>query len=189
MRKFLFSILLAGSANFAQAHTGHGADSFTQGLTHPFAGIDHLLAMFAVGLWAAQQGGRARWQGPLTFVLALAAGGMLGMLGVGLPALENGIALSVMLGGLLVVAVARVHTALALAGIGFFALWHGVAHGLEMPDNASAAAYASGFMLASALLHASGLAIGHGALKVSGMLRMLGAAIAASGAVLLMAAF
>ncbi|TIC87131.1 HupE/UreJ family protein [Crenobacter intestini] len=187
MRKMLLSILLAGAAGLAQAHTGHGTDSFSQGLIHPFAGLDHLLAMFAVGLWAAQQQARARWHGPLAFVLALAAGGALGMAGVVLPMLEGGIALSVMLGGLLVATVTRVPAVLALSGISLFALWHGVAHGLEMPGGASAAAYAAGFMLASAALHAGGLAVGHAALRVTGLLRWLGAAIAASGALLVMA--
>ena len=185
MRKPLLFILLATAAGLAQAHTGHGADGFVHGFGHPFSGLDHLLAMFAVGLWSAQLGGHARWQGPALFVLMLAAGAALGAAGIALPWLESGIALSVLLSGLLVAALARPPRLLAMAAIAAFALYHGVAHGLEMPADASGAAYAAGFMLASALLHIAGVAVGQGTLRSAMLLRALGAAIAASGALLL----
>ena len=174
-------------AAFAQAHPGHGADGFAQGFAHPLHGLDHLLAMLAVGLWAAQLGGRAKWAVPAAFVGAMAVGGALGMAGVGLPLAEPGIAASVLILGLLIAAAVRLPLAAGVALVGGFALCHGYAHGAEMPATAAGAVYALGFAGATALLHGCGF--GLGALMQRGAkaewLRAGGVAISAAGVLLL----
>jgi urease accessory protein len=147
----------------ASAHTGLGETiGFMHGFSHPVGGIDHILAMIAVGLYAAQLGGRALWLVPLTFVAMMAAGGAAGIHGMDLVWVEIGIAASVVVLGL-AVAFGLSLPALAAAGLaGFFAIFHGHAHGVEMPAGASALTYAAGFMLATALLHAGGIAFGFG---------------------------
>jgi urease accessory protein len=173
-------LLIAGAA---EAHTigAHGA-AFAQGLAHPFGGIDHLLAMVAVGLWSAQLGGRALWAVPAAFVAVMALGGLLGMAGAPLPA-ELGVAASLLALGLLVAFAARLPVAGAAALVGAFALFHGHAHGTELPAAASALGYGAGFVLATALLHllgiGAGLALWRGGSR--GWLRAGGAAIAAAG--------
>lgn len=147
----------------AHAHTGVGAaDSFMHGLMHPFGGLDHLCAMVAVGIWAAQTGGRALWAVPLTFVGVMALGGALPLLGIVPPFVEQGIVLSVLLLGVLIAAAVRLPLLAGCMLTGLFALWHGHAHGAEMPALASGLGYASGFMLATALLHAAGIVFGVG---------------------------
>ena len=175
--------LFAGTAS---AHTGnHAASGFAGGLAHPFMGLDHLLAMIAIGLWAAQQGGRALWAIPATFVAAMGLGFVLAGSGLQLPNVEPAIAVSVLMLGLLVAM--RQHAPL-LAGMSIaavFALFHGAAHGLEMPQAASPVLYGLGFMLATACLHGVGLAgnvIGRHAM------RLAGAAIAVTGLALVLAA-
>ena len=149
--------------SFAYAHVGVGeASGFMHGLTHPTSGLDHLCAMLAVGLWAAQMGGRSVWAVPLTFVGVMALGGALPMLGIGLPFVEPGIVLSVLLLGALIAAAVRLPLLSSSSMVGLFALWHGHAHGAEMPELASGIGYALGFMLATALLHAIGIAFGLG---------------------------
>jgi len=151
--------LLAASA--AQAHTGAGSThGFFHGAGHPFGGLDHLLAMVAVGLWAAQLGGRALWAVPLTFVGIMALGGVLGMTGISLPFVEIGILASVLALGVFVAAAVRLPLTWSMALVGFLALFHGHAHGAEMPVDSSGVAYAAGFILATAALHTSGIAIG-----------------------------
>ena len=147
-------------AGLAQAHPGHGGGGFANGFAHPLHGLDHLLAMLAVGLWAAQLGGRAKWAVPACFVGVMVGGGALGMAGVGLPFAEQGIAASVLILGLLIAAAVRLPLAAGLAVAGIFALCHGYAHGAEMPVTAAGAVYAFGFATATALLHACGLGLG-----------------------------
>ena len=149
--------------SFAYAHVGVGdASGFMYGLTHPTGGLDHVCAMLAVGLWAAQMGGRLVWAVPLTFVGVMALGGALPMLGISLPFVEQGIVLSVLLLGVLIAAAVRLPLLLSSSMVGLFALWHGHAHGAEMPELASGIGYALGFMLATALLHAIGIVSGLG---------------------------
>ncbi|MFO1123352.1 MAG: HupE/UreJ family protein [Hyphomicrobiales bacterium] len=155
------SLALAAMAGAAQAHTGHDlASGFAHGFAHPFSGTDHLLAMFAVGLLAANIGGRALWAVPAAFVSMMVAGGVWGLAGMGLPYFEAGIALSVAVLGL---AALRRHSmplvvAAALAGV--FAVFHGYAHAVEMPLGAAALDYALGFVSATVILHAAGLGAG-----------------------------
>lgn len=145
----------------ALAHTGVGDTSgFSHGFIHPLTGIDHLLAMMMVGVFAWQLGGRALWLVPLTFVLVMAMGGALGVAGVGIPFVETGIALSVIVLGAAVAFRLTVPVAVAVALVGLFAVFHGHAHGEEMPENAAGLAYGLGFMLATAALHGAGIGIG-----------------------------
>lgn len=157
IRTFLF--VAAGSLlpSLAYAHVDAEAGSFMHGLAHPLGGLDHLCAMLAVGLWAAQAGGRSLWVVPLTFVGVMALGGVLPLLGIGLPFVEPGIVLSVLLLGVLIAASVRLPLWLGSSMVGLFALWHGHAHGAEMPQLASGIGYALGFMLATALLHVAGI--------------------------------
>jgi urease accessory protein len=139
-------------------------------------GLDHLLAMVAVGLWAAQLGGRAAWLIPAAFVSVMTAGAGLGMSGVHLPLVEQGIIASVVVLGLLIATAARLPLVASAGLVGVFALFHGVAHGTEMPASASGFAYAAGFALATATLHAIGL-LAAKATRVQ-WVRIAGAAIA-----------
>lgn len=142
----------------ALAHSGVGEVSgFLSGFLHPFAGVDHLLAMVAVGLWAAQTGGRATWALPCAFVGVMAVGGALGMLGASLPLVEPGILASVLALGVLIAAAARLPLVGGALLVALFALFHGHAHGSEMPISSGAFAYSAGFVLATALLHAAGI--------------------------------
>ena len=157
--QFIVAGLLLPS--FAYAHVGVGeASGFMHGLTHPTSGLDHVCAMLAVGLWAAQMGGRSVWAVPLTFVGVMALGGALSMLGIGLPFVEQGIVLSVLLLGVLIAAAVRLPLWLSSGMVGLFALWHGHAHIAEMPEMASGIGYTLGFLLATALLHTIGIASG-----------------------------
>jgi urease accessory protein len=139
--------------------------------------------MLAVGLWAVQQGGRRVWIVPLTFVAVMALGGVLPMLNIGLPFAEQGIALSVLLLGVLIAASIRLPLWLGSALVGLFALWHGHAHGAEMSALESGMAYGAGFLLATGLLHVTGIAAGYGmqSLKRERIVRMTGAGIALVG--------
>jgi urease accessory protein len=169
----------------AHAHTGHGAtNGFFNGAGHPIGGLDHLLAMIAVGLWAAQMGGRAVWAVPSAFVGVMALGGVLGMSGVGLPFVEQGILLSVVvLGVLIAAAVTKMPLAASAAVVGLFALFHGHAHGTEMPANTSGMFYGIGFAVSTVLLHAAGIGLGVGMKKVANekWVRVAGAAVVAAG--------
>ena len=176
------AVILAPSSAFA--HTGVGpAHDLLHGLAHPLTGLDHILAMFAVGLWAAQRGGRAIWFVPLTFVLVMTLGGALGMSGISFPFVEQGIVLSVIILGVLVAAAIRLPLPISAGIVGLFALVHGYAHGAEIPSSASGFSYALGFAAATALLHVAG--IGFGILTqrwhYSQLVRFAGAAIAACG--------
>lgn len=170
--------------SFAHAHGSiNEAGGFVHGLTHPISGLDHVCAMLAVGLWAVQTGGRFVWVMPLTFVGVMALGGTLPMLGISLPFVEQGIVLSVLLLGVLIAASVRLPLALAGSLVGLFALWHGHAHGAEMPALSSGITYALGFMLATSLLHAIGITFGLGMqwLVRERAVRFAGAGIALCG--------
>jgi len=159
LRSIAMAIFLIPGA--AMAHTGIGQTAgFAHGLAHPASGIDHTLAMVAVGVFAWQLGGRALWLVPATFVLVMIAGGTLGMAGIDIPFVETGIALSVVILGAIIALGMRAPVATAMAIVGAFAVFHGHAHGAEMPHDASGLTYGAGFMLGTALLHASGLALG-----------------------------
>lgn len=178
----------------ALAHTGvGGAHGFTHGFAHPIGGIDHVLAMVAVGLYAALLGGRALWLVPASFVIVMAIGGALGMAGVTVPYTETGIALSVIVLGFAVALRIGIPTLAAMALVGLFAIFHGHAHGAEMPQDASGYAYAAGFLLATALLHAAGVALGLllgriGQLAGPRLVQAGGGAIALAGVALLIRA-
>ena len=189
-RGLIASILLAGMASAAQAHTGHGTSSLFEGLAHPF-GADHLLAMVAVGLWSAVALPQRRWQAPAVFVAAMALGALLAHLGAALPlggALEVMIAASVVLLGVLLVSGAAMPAGLGLGLVGASALLHGTAHGLEMAAGASFLAYGAGFVLATAALHCGGMGLGVLLQRVRAVLpRAAGALIGGAGLALLLA--
>jgi urease accessory protein len=145
----------------ALAHEPSGqAVGFLAGLRHPVSGLDHVLAMVAVGLWGAQLGAPAIWLLPVTFPLVMAFGGFLGLVGVPLVGVEIGIAASAILLGLLVAAKSRPPLWVAAAAVGLFAVFHGHAHGTELPAGQSGLAYSAGFVVATGCLHAAGVAIG-----------------------------
>jgi len=187
-KRGLIALALLGMSGLAHAHTsGLPHMDFTAGLAHPLSGVDHMLAMVAVGLWAAQLGGRALWLVPLTFVFTMAASGLLGLLGVTLPYVELGIASSVLILGVLVTRASRLPLTASMALVGLFAIFHGYAHGAEMVMGTSALWYSLGFMLATAALHVSGMGISLAAKQRASaqLLRFGGATIAASGVFLL----
>jgi len=168
----------------AHAHVEQGqAAGFLNGLRHPVSGLDHVLAMVAVGLWGAQLGAPAIWLLPVTFPLVMACGGFLGLIGVPLPGVEVGVAASAILLGSLVAAEARPPLWLCAAMVGFFAVFHGHAHGTELPAGQSGMLYSVGFVTATGLLHATGIAVGliHRWSWGRTVLRGAGAAVAASG--------
>lgn len=192
--KFLQSSLPALFAlalpSLAYAHVGvDTANGWVHGFAHPLGGADHVLAMIAVGLWAAQMGGRAVWLVPLTFVTVMALGGLIGMAGVPIAYAELGIVMSLLVLGVLIAAATRLPLAVSAAIVGAFALCHGYAHGTEMPQNISSVSYAAGFMLATALLHTSGigLALFAQAIGRAQWLRLAGIAVALCGGGLLFA--
>lgn len=177
----LFALCLP---SLAHAHVGVGeASGWMHGLAHPFSGLDHLCAMLAVGLWAAQLGGRAVWRVPLTFVSVMALGGLLGMAAVPVPFVETGIVMSLLVLGVLIAAAVRLPLLASTVIVGVFAIFHGHAHGAEMPQSTSGLGYALGFMLATASLHGMGIAL---ALLVNSMgraqlVRYAGALVAFCG--------
>ena len=153
------ALLLAPSVAFA--HPGHGeGGSQLAGFIHPFSGIDHLLAMTAVGLFAAHLGGRALWVVPATFVAMMALGGVFGAAGVSLPFAETAIALSVLVFGFVIFSGMTPPVLAAMALVGIFAIFHGHAHGTEMPVGGSGVVYGIGFMVATTLLHGFGITLG-----------------------------
>jgi urease accessory protein len=170
---------------YAAAHTfgAHGA-GFVSGVAHPLTGLDHMLAMIAVGLWAAQLGGRAYWSVPLAFVGMMVLGAVMSTAGLPLPAVESGIAASVLILGLLIAFSARMPVTLGMVLVGVFALFHGHAHGTELPQAASAASYGLGMLLATVGLHATGLGAGILFQRAAVLLRIGGAMIAAAGAMM-----
>jgi urease accessory protein len=156
---FVIFFVLAPAA--ALAHPGHdGAGGLMYGFVHPVTGIDHVLAMVAIGVLAALYGGRALWLVPLSFVAAMAIAGVIGMAGIVIPVVEVGIGVSVVVLGLAIAFQLRPPTFVAMAVVGFFALFHGYAHGAELPDGITGLPFALGFLLATALLHGTGVGLG-----------------------------
>ncbi|MRU15939.1 HupE/UreJ family protein [Roseovarius sp. A21] len=181
------AILATLAATPAAAHLPPGEyGSFLAGVTHPLFGLDHVLAMIAVGLWAAQIGGRALWQVPTAFVLAMLAGFALALIGLPLPMVEPAILASIIVLGLVVAMALRPAAPWAMALVAGFALFHGHAHGGEL-GSAQALTFGTGFAIATAGLHAMGLLIAlifARALQAgSGLvLRIMGGATALAGA-------
>ena len=186
------AIALVPTAALAHSGTGH-VHGFAQGFAHPLGGIDHVLAMVTVGVFAWQLGGRALWLVPATFVLVMAAGGAFGIAGVELPSVEFGIAASLVALGAIVAFKIKAPRAVAIGVVGAFAVFHGHAHGTEMPPDALGAAYAAGFLLATALLHAGGIALGFGIGRIGESIsryafRLGGALVALAGVAILTSA-
>jgi urease accessory protein len=145
----------------AMAHSPGGETAgLLSGLRHPVSGLDHILAMVAVGLWGAQLGKPALWLLPVTFPMVMAFGGMLGLMGYALPGIEIGIAVSAIILGAMVAGEVRPPLWVAAVVVGFFAIFHGHAHGAELPPGADAVLYSIGFVVATGCLHAAGIGIG-----------------------------
>lgn len=184
-RFVVFLLCLALIPGVAHAHAGHAAGGL-HGMLHPFTGLDHLCAMLAVGIWAVQTGGRATWILPATFVFVMALGGWLGMATTALPFVEGGIVSSLLILGVLIAAAIRLPMLVGMALVGLFALFHGFAHGSEMPHNATGLNYALGFMFSTVALHLAGIGLAF-SLDKSGhtlYIKMAGVAIAALGGAL-----
>jgi urease accessory protein len=157
----LASALLVSIATPALAHTDVGSSGgYLSGLAHPITGWDHVIAMVAVGMWGAFLGPPAIWVLPITFPLVMAFGGALGVLAVPLPGVEAGIAASALVLGLMVALAARPPLWVAAILVAAFAVFHGHAHGTELPEAANPVAYAAGFVIATGLLHLAGIAFG-----------------------------
>ena len=181
--KSLITIFLLGASSAAFAHPGHNISGLAAGLMHPFSGLDHLLAMVAVGIWAAQGDGRKVWLLPATFMVMLVVGSGIAIQWQLLPLVESGIAASVLALGLLIALSLQLPASLSVAITALFGLLHGYAHGLELPQSAAPAAYALGFLAATATLHLSGIAVGVATRnRFAFLAKSLGIAIAASGA-------
>ncbi|MBL8569749.1 MAG: HupE/UreJ family protein [Phreatobacter sp.] len=184
--------ILALTTAVAEAHTGHGAtNAFAAGFGHPLGGLDHLLAMVAVGLWAGLAGGRALWLWPVSFVGAMLLGGALGMAGMPMPFVEQGIVASVVVLGLAAALAFSPSVAAGGAIVALAGLFHGHAHGTEVPADASGLAYAAGFAFATALLHGAGIAttVAAARLSLSVAARAAGGLTAIAGVVLAARAF
>jgi urease accessory protein len=181
------AFLLAVFSTSVLAHPQHGESAgFAAGIIHPMLGLDHLLAMAAAGIWAVQLGGRALWTVPLSFVMAIAAGGVFALLGYSLPQLEPMIAVSVLGLGLLVSASVKTGAPASFLLISLFAFWHGVAHGIETPGQAVTVLFALGLISASALFLTLGMAA---AVLLRSGTRLAGIPITLAGGWLLVAAF
>ena len=182
--RFTLAAILLGIATLpALAHTGSLAGGFIGGFAHPLFGPDHVVAMVAVGLWGAFLGAPAIWLLPIVFPLVMAAGGALGILGVTLPAVETGIAASAGVLGMMVALAAKPPLWVAAVLVGVFAIFHGHAHGTELPPGSDAVAYSLGFVIATGLLHLAGIGFGYLARWPAGRLavRAAGGAIAFAG--------
>lgn len=181
------SLLLISTA---EAHVfGAAGAGLSQGLSHPFSGLDHLLTMVAVGLWAGQNGGRAIWLVPGAFVTMMVIGAVSALAGIPLLAVESGIALSVIVLGLLIGFQRQLPIGLGMLIVGGFAVFHGHAHGAEMPEALHPALYGLGFVLATIALHAIGVAMAQltRTASVPALVRAAGFLIAAAGTALLVA--
>jgi urease accessory protein len=173
--------------SLASAHPGaHFHVDMANGFAHPLGGLDHLLAMLGVGLLAWRLGGRAIWAVPTAFVALMAVGGLAGFAGFELPFFETGIALSLVAFGAAIALRQKLPTAAAAVLVGFFALFHGFAHGAELPAAAGAVGYAAGFLAASTFLHLAGIGLAAFAVALRPTaMRFGGAAMAVAGIVLL----
>jgi urease accessory protein len=181
------AVLIVATAVPAEAHTVGMAGGFAGGIAHPFFGVDHVVAMVAVGLWGAFLRAPAIYTLPIVFPLVMAAGGVLGILGVPLPAVETGIAVSAIVLGLMVALAAKPPLWVAAVLVGIFAVFHGHAHGGELPPGADAVAYSAGFVMATGLLHLLGIAFGLLARWPAGRIavRAAGGTIALAGVIFL----
>ena len=189
---FAALVTIALSVQTALAHPQSGeAAGFLTGFRHPIFGLDHVLAMVAVGLWGAQLGAPAIWVLPVAFPIVMAVGGMLGLMGVPLPGIEYGIALSAILLGAAVMFEIRPPIGAAASLVGFFAIFHGHAHGTELPPGQSALLYSMGFVVATGGLHVLGIGAGtvHRWVWGQKLLRLAGALVAGGGAFFLSRAF
>lgn len=185
LKHSLFVVPMMVEAMPALAHTGsHAASGLTDGFAHPFSGLDHMLVMLAVGLFAAVLGRRALWAVPASFVSMMLVGGIMGFMGIEIPAVEAGIALSVVVLGVTLAAGIRCLISVAMTLTGIFAIFHGYAHGVEMPSEAAAPLYSLGFVSATALLHGMGLAIGLVLGNHKIIHRLAGAGISIAGMIL-----
>ena len=187
--------LTAVLASSASAHSGRGESAgFMPGFSHPLGGLDHILAMLAVGLWASQiafaGNKKALWAVPLAFVSMMTIGGVLGASDIAMPGVETGIAASVLILGVLIAAAVRLPLVASIAVVGAFALFHGAAHGAEMPATSNGLVYGAGFVLTTVLLHSAGIGAGVGVKQLLSSsktlpLRYAGAAIALCGLMLM----
>lgn len=178
----MLATLAAPSIAWAHIHPGE-AGGFLSGVYHPISGWDHILAMVAVGLWGAQLGAPALWLLPVAFPMVMALGAMMGLLGIPLPGVEIGIALSAIVLGAMVLSEARPPMWVAAGIVGFFAIFHGHAHGVELPAGQNGLLYSAGFVMATGCLHGVGIAIGviHRWAAGRVILRIAGATVAAAG--------
>lgn len=184
-RFVLLWLIVVCPVQIAHAHVQQGeAASFSTGLGHPISGLDHVVAMIAVGLWGAQLGAPAIWLLPVAFPMVMAIGGMLGLMGVPLPGAEVGIAASAILLGGAVMSEARPPLTVAAAVVAPFAIFHGYAHGSELPPGQNGLLYSMGFVVATGCLHAVGVSVGviHRWLWGQTVLRLAGGAVAVVGA-------
>ncbi len=172
----LVAALIVFLPSYAFAHVEQGqAAGFLAGLQHPWSGLDHVLAMIAVGIWGAQLGNPAMWLLPVTFPMVMSLGAMMGLLGMPLPGIEIGIALSAILLGAMVVGEIRPKMIIAVLLVGVFAIFHGHAHGTELPAGQSGMLYSMGFVIATGCLHGIGIALGLGHRWPVGKLALRGA--------------
>jgi len=182
LRAALVALVLTPAAALAHEETGQAA-GFLAGLAHPVSGMDHVLAMIAVGLWGAVLGPPAIWVLPVAFPMVMALGGLMGLLGIPVPGVEIGIAISAVVLGAMVLAEVRPPIWLAALIVAFFAVFHGHAHGRELPEGTSALLYSFGFVVATGLLHAVGILLGVAHRWPAGRkaLRAAGAGVALAG--------
>ena len=181
IKRWSFALVVMAFSGLAQAHPGHG-DGYLAGIAHPFMGLDHVLAMLAVGVWAAQLGGHAKWFVPASFIACMAVAASVGWSGIAFPMVEIGIAISVVLLGLLIAFSIKLPVALSASIVGFFAVFHGYAHGAEMPLLSTPWLYGIGFVLSTAALHGLGLLLGPRLHKPMGWLRAKAVRMVASDA-------
>lgn len=179
--KYALALAALGASGTAMAHTGHPVDGALSGFVHPFSGADHLVAMLMVGLWAGLSAGRRAWLPIVSFMAFMMVGGLLGVLGIALPNIEAGIAASLLVMGLLLATLARLPAGAGIFVVGLFAVFHGHAHGAEMPAAAAPALYALGFLLATASLHLTGLGLSRLAQRFHSEWLLRGAGIASGG--------
>ena len=183
-------LLVTAAPLFAHEQGGQGLGFWT-GLQHLVSGLDHVLAMVSVGLWGAQLGAPAVWILPVAFPMVMAVGGFLSLVGIPIPGVEIGIALSAILLGVVVALEARPSLAVAAAVVSLFAIFHGHAHGTELPPGQNGLAYSMGFVVATGSLHAAGILIGLMQARSAGkiVLRLSGAVVTMAGLVFLWRAF
>ena len=186
----LLAAVAAPSSAWAHIQAGE-AGGFVSGFHHPISGWDHVLAMVAVGLWGSQLGAPAIWLLPVTFPMVMALGGMMGLLGIPLPGVEFGIAFSAIMLGAMVLAEKRPPLWVAAVIVGIFAIFHGHAHGTELPAGQSGLLYSMGFVMATGCLHGVGIGIGLVHRWAAGrvILRVAGATVAVAGIFFLYSAF